>query len=164
MDEERNKPYSHFDRPKAEELELRLAEANAESLTEVHDRLKGSAFVTEKKLLKEKVIFEWDEHFHAYIRGDFRAAWIHLEKSHALAEDQPFLHTLVHMKMLCLALRQRDCSQMIDQAWHLISGSLFLKRLRNRTNKICRIRLSKPQSKLFQQKCNSDCLCQELWF
>lgn len=70
--------------------------------------------------LKECVILEWDEHFHAYSRGDFRAAWSHLERAHILAQKKPLLHAIAHFKMLRLAVRQRDNREILGQLHRLI--------------------------------------------
>jgi len=70
--------------------------------------------------LKESVIFEWDEHFHALSRGDFHAAWSHLERAHILAQKKPLLHTVAHFKMLSLGIRQGDHREIFGQLHRLI--------------------------------------------
>lgn len=70
--------------------------------------------------LKENIILEWDEHFHATIRGDFMAAWDHLERAHILAQKKPLLHTIAHFKMLRLAILQQDSREILGQLHRLI--------------------------------------------
>jgi hypothetical protein len=70
--------------------------------------------------LKENIVFEWDEHFHALSLRDFRAAWIHLERAHILAQKKPLLHTIAHFKMLSLAIRQWDGGEILGQVHRLI--------------------------------------------
>ena len=76
--------------------------------------------MNKKKILKESVILEWDEHFHALRRGQYAAAWVHLERAHILAQKMPVLHTLSHLKMLKLAIRQRNVQEVLGQVHRLV--------------------------------------------
>ena len=76
--------------------------------------------MTKSQFLKENIIFEWDEHFHASGRGDYETAWSHLERAHILAQKMPLLHTFSHFKMLGLAFRQRDVGEILGQLHRLI--------------------------------------------
>lgn len=76
--------------------------------------------VNKRQSLKESVIFEWDEQFHACKSRDYTAAWVHLERAHILAQKMPLLHMIAHLKMLKLALRQQNTQEVLAQFNRLI--------------------------------------------
>lgn len=66
------------------------------------------------------MVLEWDEQFLACKHGDYAAAWVHLERAHVLAQKMPLLRTLSHLKMLKLALYQRDVQEVLAQMNRLV--------------------------------------------
>ena len=52
-------------------------------------------------------------------RGDFRAAFVHLERAHVLGQASTVEHVRVHWAMLHWALRQRAAAEAAGQAWRL---------------------------------------------
>ncbi|HLL11909.1 MAG TPA: DUF3703 domain-containing protein [Rubrivivax sp.] len=57
-------------------------------------------------------------------RGDFRAAFVHLERAHVLGQASTVEHVRVHWAMLHWALRQRAAAEAAGQAWRL-AGALL---------------------------------------
>lgn len=76
--------------------------------------------MSKRQTLKESVVFEWDEQFHACKRRDYAAAWVHLERAHILAQEMPLFHFIAHLKMLKLALRQRNMQEVLVQITRLV--------------------------------------------
>ncbi|MDQ3233291.1 MAG: DUF3703 domain-containing protein [Pseudobdellovibrionaceae bacterium] len=68
-----------------------------------------------KQELRESITHEWNESSRALLRNDYTGAWHHLERAHILAQKNPWLHTVVHFKMLACAVRQRNLVELFGQ-------------------------------------------------
>lgn len=51
--------------------------------------------------------------------GEPQTAWLHLEAAHVVGQQRLGLHTLTHLHMLHLALRQRDAAEAAGQLLRL---------------------------------------------
>lgn len=64
------------------------------------------------KLAVEQLLLEARE---ATKGPDYRKAWSLLEEAHILSQPLAIPHILVHFKMFCLAVRQRDFAEIFGQ-------------------------------------------------
>ena len=53
-------------------------------------------------------------------RGDYVAAWAHLERGHVLGQPFGIAHVRVHWRMLTFAVRRRDWTELIGQLPRLL--------------------------------------------
>lgn len=56
----------------------------------------------------------------AAARGARAEAWTHLERAHVLSQPFGLAHTRVHWRMLCVAVRARDATELIGQLPRLL--------------------------------------------
>lgn len=74
--------------------------------------------------------------------------WTALERAHILSQPWPIAHTTVHLRMLTLALRQRDRTEALGQIVRLIvaaPGSLSGRYPRGNTGR-ARVGLTEPMA------------------
>lgn len=61
----------------------------------------------------------------AEVRGEFRAAFRHLERAHVLGQATTGEHVRVHWRMFRFALRHRRYGEVAGQLWRLVAASIF---------------------------------------
>ncbi len=52
--------------------------------------------------------------------GDLRAAWVHLERAHVLAQPFPVAHVGFHVAQMALGIRTRDVSEVLGQVVRVV--------------------------------------------
>lgn len=58
-------------------------------------------------------------------RGDFEAAFSHLERAHVLAQRLTGRHTFIHWRMLVAGLRRGDMREVFGQVPRIVASILF---------------------------------------
>ena len=56
----------------------------------------------------------------AHSTGDGGAEWTHLERAHILSQPLAGAHVRTHVAMFAVALRRRDCGELIGQLFRII--------------------------------------------
>lgn len=59
-----------------------------------------------------------------YSIGNLKNAWRHLERAHIIGQKYPFVHTLVHWKMLQFGLKIKSGKEIFGQIPRLIFGGV----------------------------------------
>ncbi len=60
----------------------------------------------------------------AFLKGELRSAWRHLERAHIIGQRYPFAHTFVHWKMLRFGLRIKSAKEVFGQIPRLLVGGV----------------------------------------
>lgn len=74
--------------------------------------------------IRPAVQYELDAAARRESRGDFGAAFAHLERAHVLGQAATVEHVRVHWAMLRWAWRQRATGEGVGQAWRLVGALL----------------------------------------
>ncbi len=58
-------------------------------------------------------------------RGDFDAAFAHLERAHILSQRFAFAHAAVHLRMLHVGWKRRDAREVVGQSTRIVAALAF---------------------------------------
>lgn len=76
------------------------------------------------KKLKPYYTTELESYYNEYVKGNWQAAWHHLERAHILGQKYPYAHSYVHWKMLQFGIKIKDRKEIIGQIPRLIFGGI----------------------------------------
>jgi len=76
------------------------------------------------KSLKPYYQKELDKYRNEYLNGNFKSAWNHLERAHIIGQKYPYVHTLVHWKMLQFGFKIKSGKEIKGQIPRLIFGGV----------------------------------------
>ena len=76
------------------------------------------------KGLKPYYNFELEKYSTAYLNGDLKSAWNHLERARILGQKYPDAHTYVHWKMLQFGFKIKSGKEIFGQIPRLMVGGV----------------------------------------
>lgn len=76
------------------------------------------------KKLKPFFKKEMDLYQMEYETKNYESAWHHLERAHIIGQKYPYVHSLVHWKMLQFGIRTKNSKEIIGQIPRLIFGGV----------------------------------------
>lgn len=67
---------------------------------------------------------ELEKYSIAYLIGDLKSAWNHLERAHIIGQKYPYAHTFVHWKMLQFGFKIKSRKEIFGQIPRLLVGGV----------------------------------------